>query len=80
MKRFVVTIGYSEYALDIGDACALLAIAQRAVRVESQGYRQPLRTVPGSEPFANALRMADVVEDPPAEPDDGSAANEEVVF
>ena len=60
-KMMVVTIGYDTYALEDGDAIALLAIARRAVRVQQPGfYSDPHVLVPDRRLFVSHVTLLDV--------------------
>lgn len=61
-KMAVIEIGYRNYALSMADAVKLIAIAQKAMRVEQVDFRGPyfIEEAPGEEPFAARMEMVDV--------------------
>ena len=61
MKQFVVTIGYSEYAISAEDALALLQIASRAKRLTGDKWNEPRELDAEQEPFVTGAALAEIV-------------------
>jgi hypothetical protein len=64
MKKFVVRIGYVEYAVEQDDAAELLAIASRALVVERPNYSGPYYVKKEQEQFVDNLQLSEVIEEP----------------
>ena len=78
-KKFIVRIGYVDYAVELADATALLAIAERALPVKQQNYSGPYIVQPDKEIFVDHLALADVFEPVESDkPDVFSTATREV--
>jgi hypothetical protein len=65
MKKFVVRIGYVEYAVEQDDAAELLAIASRARAVERPNYDGPYYVKKEQEQFVDNLQLSEVIEEKP---------------
>lgn len=65
-KKFIVRIGYVDYAVEPEDATALLLIASRSKPVRQEGYRGPYYVQNDDSLFVDNLALADV-EDAPAD-------------
>ena len=60
MKRMIVSIGYTDYALSSAeDAVNLLAIAGRAIRVRREHYNTPYLPVPDQSPAVEAISLSE---------------------
>lgn len=69
MKKFIVRIGYDDYAFDNeADAVAILGLAHRAIRVDQESYSEPYRPTPEVAPFASTVTLAYVAEAAEVEP------------
>jgi hypothetical protein len=84
-KEFIVRINYTDYAVDKGDAVALLDIASRMKVVKQNGYSGPYYVQPEQEPFMDSLQMQEVlIPEPEKEypvPDAPSAApDDDIAF
>jgi hypothetical protein len=64
MMKFVVTIGYTDYLVSEADAAALLGIASRSVELTRPGYTGPYYPKPNAMPFATAIKLDEVNEEP----------------
>jgi hypothetical protein len=74
MKKFVVRIGYVDYAVEQDDAAELLAIASRAQAVERPKYDKPYYVKKEQEQFVDNLQLSEVIEEAPPDPDVVSVA------
>jgi len=74
-RRFIVEIGYRNFAVDQRDVAALLEIANRAVCVTPQGYKEPWKLATGddeAEPFVTKATLGFVDLSDPAPASDPS--------
>lgn len=70
-KKFIVTLGYTKYAIEMEDAVALLAIAERCKKVEyGANYSKPFIESEEQERFVTSMELEEVVpfSPPMAEP------------
>ncbi len=81
MKCYVATVGFQDYALEEGDAVALLAISGRARRLSSDyKYGKPRQLASEGEPFVSSISLMDVIEREPADDELAAAPAPEVPF
>lgn len=67
MKKFIVRVNYTDYALDPQDAVALLAIVSRMQVVKQNDYNGPYFVQPDQDTWLDSLSLSEVAA--PAEPE-----------